>query len=53
MQYCVGGGALLEAKQQHFFAAIGVPVYQGYGLTEAAPLSVQTVPSAINSALRV
>jgi long-chain acyl-CoA synthetase len=38
MRYCVGGGALLEAKQQHFFAAIGVPVYQGYGLTEAAPV---------------
>lgn len=37
-EYCVGGGALLEAKQQRFFAAIGVPIYQGYGLTEAAPI---------------
>lgn len=44
MQYCVGGGALLEAKQQHFFAAIGVPVYQGYGLTEAAPVISSNTP---------
>jgi long-chain acyl-CoA synthetase len=44
MQYCVGGGALLEAKQQHFFAAIGVPVYQGYGLTEAAPVISSNSP---------
>jgi long-chain acyl-CoA synthetase len=36
--YCVGGGALLDVKQQEFFAAFGVPIYQGYGLTEAAPI---------------
>jgi long-chain acyl-CoA synthetase len=45
IQYCVGGGALLEVKQQHFFAAIGVPVYQGYGLTEAAPVICSNTPS--------
>ncbi len=42
--YCVGGGALLEARQQHFFGAIGVPVYQGYGLTEAAPIISSNSP---------
>ncbi|MGI6437550.1 MAG: AMP-dependent synthetase/ligase [Sphaerochaeta sp.] len=42
--YCVGGGALLEARQQHFFAAIGSPVYQGYGLTEAAPIICSNSP---------
>ena len=36
--FCIGGGALLEIKQQEFFNAIGAPVYQGYGLTEAAPI---------------
>lgn len=46
IKYCVGGGALLEAKQQHFFAAIGVPVFQGYGLTEAAPIISSNSPSS-------
>ena len=44
MRYCVGGGALLEAKQQKFFAAIGIPVFQGYGLTEAAPIISSNSP---------
>ena len=38
LHFCIGGGALLEIKQQEFFNAIGAPVYQGYGLTEAAPI---------------
>ncbi len=38
LKFCVGGGALLDVKQQEFFKAIGVPIYQGYGLTEAAPV---------------
>ena len=38
IKFCVGGGALLEIRQQEFFNAIGVPVYQGYGLTENAPI---------------
>lgn len=46
IKYCVGGGALLEAKQQHFFAAIGAPIYQGYGLTEAAPIISSNSPKS-------
>jgi long-chain acyl-CoA synthetase len=38
LKFCIGGGALLEIKQQEFFNAIGAPVYQGYGLTENAPI---------------
>jgi long-chain acyl-CoA synthetase len=38
IKFCIGGGALLEIKQQEFFNAIGVPVLQGYGLTENAPI---------------
>ncbi len=36
--FCVGGGALLDIKQQEFFYTIGMPIYQGYGLTEATPV---------------
>ncbi|MCK9449511.1 MAG: AMP-binding protein [Bacteroidales bacterium] len=45
MRFCVGGGALLDISQQQFFAAIGVPVYQGYGLTEATPIISANNPS--------
>ena len=38
IKFCIGGGALLELKQQEFFNAIGAPVYQGYGLTENSPI---------------
>ena len=45
IRFCVGGGALLDVKQQEFFAALGVPVFQGYGLTEAAPIISSNVPA--------
>ncbi len=38
MQFFIGGGALLDIELQRFFHAIGVPMYQGYGLTEASPI---------------
>ena len=36
LKYFIGGGALLDIDLQRFFYAIGIPMYQGYGLTEAA-----------------
>ncbi|MCF7928347.1 MAG: AMP-binding protein [Spirochaetales bacterium] len=45
LSFFVGGGALLEIKQQEFFNAIGIPVFQGYGLTEAAPIISSNTPS--------
>lgn len=42
--FCIGGGALLDVKQQEFFAALGLPIYQGYGLTEAAPVISANLP---------
>lgn len=38
LEYFVGGGALLDIDLQKFFYAIGLPMYQGYGLTEASPV---------------
>jgi long-chain acyl-CoA synthetase len=43
LKYFVGGGALLDLEIQKFFFAIGIPMYQGYGLSEASPvISVNT-----------
>jgi long-chain acyl-CoA synthetase len=38
LEYFIGGGALLDIEIQRFFYAIGIPMYQGYGLTEASPV---------------
>lgn len=38
LKFFIGGGALLDVELQKFFYAIGIPIYQGYGLTEAAPV---------------
>lgn len=34
----VGGGALLSKDLQDFYYAIGMPMFQGYGLSEATPV---------------
>ncbi len=44
LQFFVGGGALLDMELQRFFYAIGLPMYQGYGLTEAAPVISSNTP---------
>ncbi len=38
LKFFFGGAALLDLELQRFFYAIGIPVYQGYGLTEASPV---------------
>lgn len=38
LQYFIGGGALLDIELQRFFAAVGMPIMQGYGLSEASPV---------------
>ncbi|HYQ58604.1 MAG TPA: AMP-binding protein [Draconibacterium sp.] len=44
LQFFVGGGALLDVELQRFFYAVGLPICQGYGLTEAAPVISSNVP---------
>ncbi|MFO7849282.1 MAG: AMP-binding protein [Spirochaetia bacterium] len=46
LKFFVGGGALLSIDQQQFFRALGIPIYQGYGLTEAAPVISSNTPQA-------
>ena len=38
LEFFVGGAALLDLELAKFFYAIGIPMLQGYGLTEAAPI---------------
>ena len=38
LRFFIGGGALLDKDLQKFYYAIGLPMYQGYGLTEATPV---------------
>lgn len=44
LEFFIGGGALLDIELQRFFYALGIPMYQGYGLTEAAPVISANVP---------
>lgn len=38
MLFFVGGGALLDIELQRYFCAVGMPMFQGYGLSEATPI---------------
>lgn len=38
MRFFIGGGALLDKDLQKFYMAIGMPMFQGYGLSEATPV---------------
>jgi len=38
IKYFIGGGAPLDASLQEYFLSIGIPIYQGYGLTESSPI---------------
>ena len=38
LRFFIGGGALLDKDLQKFYCAIGIPMYQGYGLSEATPV---------------
>jgi long-chain acyl-CoA synthetase len=45
LRFCIGGGAFLDINQQKFFYALGMPIYQGYGLTESAPIISTNSPA--------
>lgn len=47
LELFIGGGALLDTELQRFFFAIGMPMCQGYGLSEAAPVISSNVLNAV------
>lgn len=44
LDFFIGGGALLDLELQRFFYAIGMPMFQGYGLSETAPIISSNAP---------
>jgi long-chain acyl-CoA synthetase len=44
LRWCISGGAPLPANVMEFFYAIGMPIYEGYGLTETSPVICLSVP---------
>ena len=44
LQFFVGGGALLDIELQRYYAALGIPMFQGYGLSEASPVISSNTP---------
>ena len=38
LRFFIGGGALLDKDLQRFYIGIGLPMFQGYGLSEATPV---------------
>ncbi|MCF0167163.1 MAG: AMP-binding protein [Bacteroidales bacterium] len=44
MKFFVGGGALLDIELQRYFCAVGMPMFQGYGLSEATPIICANSP---------
>lgn len=38
LRFFIGGGALLDKELQRYYRTLGVPMLQGYGLSEASPV---------------
>ena len=44
LRFFIGGGALLDIELQQYYCALGIPMYQGYGLSEASPVISSNIP---------
>lgn len=46
LRLAISGGAALSPEIAHVFIGLGVPIYQGYGLTESSPVVTSNRPDS-------
>jgi long-chain acyl-CoA synthetase len=47
LKYTISGGGALPPEIDRFFNAIGIPVLEGYGLTETSPVIAVRTPEQL------